>query len=105
MEEEVITRQEHTEFCRRIDAENARQNSRLEALEDTVHQINSLTVSVEKLAVNMNGVLQQLTEQNGRLKVLEGTAGENWKKVVGGIITGVVGAIMGVVMAKFGFVG
>lgn len=33
--DEYITRAEHTEFCARLDAENNRQNRRIEILEGT----------------------------------------------------------------------
>lgn len=98
----MISREEHEEFCRRLDAENARQNARLDDLEAMVHQINSLTVSVEKLAVSMDSMVKELSEQSGRMAKLEGRDGENWKKVVGGIIAGVVSGLVVFVMAKLG---
>lgn len=98
----AITRAEHDEFCRRLDAENARQNARIEELEETVHQINALTLSVEKMAISMDGMLRELTEQSERMKKLEGRDGENWKKVVSGIITGVVGGLVVFAMGKLG---
>lgn len=49
----MITRAEHEEFRKRLDAENARQNERLDELEETVHQINALTISVEKMAISI----------------------------------------------------
>ena len=52
--DDTISRKEHEEFARRIDAENERQNKRLSLLEDNVHQIGSLTASVEKLATNID---------------------------------------------------
>ena len=52
MDGNYITRQEHEEFARRQDAENERQNRRIQLLEDNLWQINALTVSVEKMAVN-----------------------------------------------------
>ena len=104
-----LTRGEHAEFRRTLDAEisglkaeDARQNDRIEQLEDTVLQINSLTVSVEKLAVSMDGMLRELTEQSERMKKLEGRDGENWKKIVSGLITGIVGGLVVFVMAKLG---
>ncbi len=100
--EEMISRAEHEEFCRRLDAENCRQNARLDELEATVVQINSLTVSVEKLAVNMDSMVRELTEQNSRLREIESQAGANWRKVVGSVITGIVGALVGVLMVKMG---
>ena len=48
--DDVITRAEHEEFKKRIEDENHRQNKRIEVLVKITQQINSLTVSVEKLA-------------------------------------------------------
>ena len=50
MDAEYISRSEHAEFCKRVDAEDERRNKRLELLEENTKQINSLTTSVEKLA-------------------------------------------------------
>lgn len=91
------------ERCKGLSAEDKRQNERLDELETRVHQINSLTVSVEKLAVSMDGMLRELTEQSERMKKLEGRDGENWKKIVSGLITGIVGGLVVFVMAKLGF--
>lgn len=100
--EGMITRVEHEEFCKRIDAENARQNERIEELEKTVHQINALTISVEKMAISMDGMLRELTEQSERMKKLEGRDGENWKKVISTLITGIVGGLVVFTMGKIG---
>jgi len=40
MEAEYISRSEHAEFCKRVDAEDERQNKRLELLEENTKQIN-----------------------------------------------------------------
>lgn len=69
--ENVISRQEHDEFTRRIDEENKRQNHRITVLEDTVQQINSLTVSVERMATNMEHMLEVLKNQSDRIGALE----------------------------------
>lgn len=98
----MITRVEHEEFRKRLDAENARQNERIEELEKTVHQINALTISVEKMAISMDGMLRELTEQSERMKKLEGRDGENWKKVIGTLITGIVGGLVVFTMGKLG---
>lgn len=97
-----VTWEVHEEFRDALKAENARQNERLDNLETTVRQINQLTISVEKLAVSMDGMLKELTEQSNRLKELEGSDGKKWKKVVSGIITGVIGGLVVFVMAKLG---
>lgn len=48
-----ITRAEHDEFAKRQDEENKRQNRRIDALEEMVREISSLTTSVAKLASSM----------------------------------------------------
>ncbi len=73
-----ISRAEHEEFRKAMEAENRRlsdedrrQNRRLDVIEETVRQIGSLTVSVEKLAVSMEGMLKEQAEQGKRLETLE----------------------------------
>ncbi|MBQ6091375.1 MAG: hypothetical protein IJL07_08945 [Lachnospiraceae bacterium] len=100
--EDVITRKEHEEFSKRIDEENTRQNHRINALEETVRQIGSLTTSVEKLATSMESMLKEQEKQGKRLETLEGRDGEMWRKVVGYLITGVVGIVLGFVFTKIG---
>ena len=48
---EYVGREEHTEFARRIQEEEHRQNRRIELLEESVKQNTALTLSVEKLAI------------------------------------------------------
>lgn len=97
-----ITRAEHEEFRKRIEEENNRQNRRLELVENNMRQIGALTTSVEKLAVNMEGMLREQEEQSGRLRTLEGRDGEKWRKVMSFIVTGVVSAVVGFIFAQIG---
>ncbi len=105
MEESFLTRREHEEAMLRLDAENSRQNARIGELEEQQKQITSLTISVEKLAVNMESMLRELSAQGNRLKVLENRDGEMWRKVVGCVITTLAGAIIGFVIAQLGIGG
>ena len=89
-----ITRAEHEEFRKRIEEENKRQNCRINKLEDTFEKINSLATSTEKLATSMEAMLKEQEEQGGRLKILEERDGEKWRKVVGYIVTAVVGIVV-----------
>ncbi len=93
--EDMITRKEHEEFARRQDAENERQNRRIGLLEDTVRQINALTVSVEKMAVNMENMLTEIGKQGGRLEKLEKEPAESHKQIKTAAITSVIGTIVG----------
>jgi len=95
MEVAYVSRQEHNEFASRIDEENARQNRRLQLLEDNVRQINALTVSVEKMAVNMGNMLEEQKKQGKRLEALEKEPTESYKHIKMAIITSVISTIVG----------
>lgn len=100
--DDYITRQEHNEFCKRMEEEDHRQNRRIELLEETTRQIGALTSSVEKLAVNMENMLKNQEAQNKRLEALESRDGEKWRQVTGYIITAVIGIIIGFAFKQIG---
>lgn len=109
---EYITRQEHEEFRRsmglenqRLEDENNRQNHRLEALEETVKQVAAISTSVEKLALNMENMVKEQISQGKRLEMLEGRDGEMWRKVVGYVITNVIGIVFGYLFFQVGIHG
>ena len=88
-----ITRAEHEEFRRRIEAEEHRQNRRLEELEETVRQIQALTISVEKMVVSMQAMADEQRRQGERLDGLEAEPGKAWKSLRAGLIGAVAAAI------------
>ena len=98
-----ITRAEHEEFSRRIEEENKRQDKRLELLEENTKRLETVNTSIEKLAANMENMLKEQVQQGKRLEVLEGRDGEMWRKVVGYIVTAVVGIVVGFIFTKLGF--
>lgn len=102
MNEDYIPRKEHDEFCKRMEDENNRQNKRIGALEDTVRQISALTVSVEKLAVNMESMLKEQGKQGERLATLEERDGDKWRTVTSHIIMAVVGAVISFILIRIG---
>ena len=91
--ENFITRPEHDEFCRRIDAEEKRQNRRLDLLEDNVQKISDPTVSIEKMACSLETMAKELGDQGIRLQALEEVPGKNWSALRAGIIGAVAAAI------------
>ena len=95
MSEDYIDRNEHDEFCRRLDSENARQNRRIELLEEHIREIGTIAASVEKLAVNMESMLREQERQGTRLKTLENRDGEKWRQAAGYTITAVISLILG----------
>lgn len=90
-----ITRSEHEEFRRRMEEQHRRTDKRLELLEETVTVMNTLTVSVERLATSMESMLKEQERQGQRLETLEGRDGEMWRKVVGYVATAIAGIIVG----------
>ena len=103
MDGNYILRQEHQEFTRRIDAENERQNRRIQFLEDSVRQINALTVSVEKMAVNMENMLVEQKKLSERIGIIEKEPAEAHKQIKLSVITtvscAIAGAVAGAVLA------
>lgn len=104
-----ITRAEHEEFRRsmeaeheRLAAEDKRQNKRIDDLEETVRKIGDLAVSVERLASSMEGMLKEQEQQGNRLEKLEGRDGEMWRKVTGYLITAIIGIVVGFVFTQMG---
>jgi chromosome segregation ATPase len=109
MDGDYISRHEHEEFRRsmeaenqRLEDENKRQNHRLEALEETVKQVAAISTSVEKLALNMENMLKEQVNQGKRLETLEGRDGEMWRKVVGYVATAIAGIVVGYIFKQLG---
>lgn len=100
--EDYISRQEHNEFCKRMEEEDHRQNRRIDLLEENVLEMGQLTTTVAKLAMNMESVLDIQRQQDKRIETLESRDGEKWRQVTGYIITAVVGIIIGYVFKQIG---
>ena len=95
---EYVTIEVHNEFARRIDEENSRQNHRLSELEQTVKEINRLTVSVEKMAQSMARMTQELEKQGTRLEQIEKEPADKWKNAVWIVISAVIAAGVGALL-------
>lgn len=99
---EYVGREEHTEFARRIQEEEHRQNRRIELLEESVKQNTALTLSVEKLANNMENMANEQMRQGKRLEALEGRDGDMWRTIVKYVLTTILGLVIGVVAMQIG---
>lgn len=97
-----ITRAEHEEFCKRIDAENNRQNKRIELLEERTEQFTDIAISVKELALSVKQMAETQKSQGEKLEKLEERDGEMWRKVVGYIVTAIVGIVIGFVFKQVG---
>lgn len=102
MENELITRAEHEEFCKRIEAEDNRQNKRIEIMENNVQQLQELVASVQTLATNMENMVKEQGQQSARLEALEARDGEKWRTVTSYLLTAVLGIAIGIIAKQFG---
>ena len=99
---EFITRQEHEEFRKGLEQENKRQNHRIGNLENAVAEIGNTTKIIERLAVNMEHIAKEQEKQGARLEALESRDGKMWRKVVGYLITAVIGGVVTYVLTHVG---
>lgn len=67
MAEEYITRREHDEFAKRLEETDKRQNKRIDALEESVKDINRLATSIEKIVVNQDYMIAEQKKQGEML--------------------------------------
>lgn len=85
--DEPISRAEQRNLPGCIDAQEKRQDRRLELLEENVREIGALTVSVQKLAQSLQSMVKEQEQQGRRLRALESRDGEKWRKLMGYIAT------------------
>ena len=109
MDGQYVSMEVHKEFEKRMISENQRlsdedkrQNKRIEALEDTVRQIGDLTTSVKELAVSMKNMAKLQEQQGQDIEELKNRDGEMWRKVMGYIVTAVIGAVITLVFTQIG---
>ncbi|MBQ9349336.1 MAG: hypothetical protein IJT94_18695 [Oscillibacter sp.] len=98
----VVERREFEEYKQRLEDQKARWDKRLEILENNAQQIHALTTSVEKLALSMERMTKEQTEQNERLKAIESRDGEMWRKVIGYVLTALASAVMTFIFTRIG---
>ena len=102
MDEKFITRKEHNECVKRMEDEHRRQNHRIGELEEGMKHNNALTIAVEKLACNMEAMLEEQKEQGERIKVLESRDGEMWRKIVSYVATAIISIVLGYIFSQIG---
>ena len=83
--------------------ERAKSNShRLDTLENKVEDIHELASSVKLLASETKAMREDVNNMDNRLKKVEEKPANNWNNLTKTIITGIVTAILGYFLAKFG---
>ena len=102
MDSTPITRAEHEEFCKRVEAEDRRQNKRLEILEEQTKQFIDLVLSVQELAQSVKQLAEIQKAQGEKLDELESRDGEMWRRVSSYVITSIIGLVVGYLFHKLG---
>lgn len=102
MDNTPITRAEHEEFCKRVEAEDHRQNKRLENLEEQTKQFTDLVLSVRELAQSVKQLAEIQKAQGEKLDELENRDGEMWRRVSCYVITSIIGLVIGFLFHKLG---
>lgn len=100
--DEYITLQLHNEYAKRMEEEHRRQNRRIDSLEKSVEETRKLALSIERLTISVQDMVEEQKSQGKRLETLEGRDGEMWRKVLGYAITAVVGIVIGFIFNQFG---
>ena len=97
--DDFITRAEHTEFVKRMEEENKRQNNRITSAENSLEVCKELASSVERLAENMASMKEELANQGTRLQTLEKKPGDRWETVLKTALTTIVSSLAAMVFA------
>lgn len=100
--EDCISRQECKVCQEKYDEINNNQNRRLDALEENVKQIQSLTVSVERMALSIEQMTKELSKQGQRLEAIEKEPAQKWKQAVSIVISVVITAVTTFFLVRMG---
>lgn len=100
--ENPITRAEHEEFRRNMEAEHKRINKRLDGIENISQRITDLYISVNNLAKSIENMVKIQQDHAQRIEIIENRDGEKWrftvKLIATATVSAVIGAIIGFVM-------
>lgn len=93
MAEEYLRIDVHDEFAARIEAEEKRQNARLEKLENIMDEIHEQTISIKTMAASIDTMSNELKRHSDRLDQLEAEPANKWRRLTDGIIGAIAGLI------------
>lgn len=94
-EKDFVTAKFLEEHTKRMEEEHRRQNHRIDNLEKAVEENRNLALSIERLTISVQNMVSEQRAQGERLEALEGRDGEMWRKVVGYVVTALIGGVVG----------
>ncbi len=71
-------------------------------LEVETRAINDLAMSTQRMAVNMENMLEEQKRQGERLESLEGRDGKKWREITRHTFTALISIILGYIFARLG---
>lgn len=102
MEDKFLLRREHEEFSKRMEDDHERMKARIKNLEVMNKQINDLIIATNEIAISVKNLTEAQKAQSIRLQSLENRDGENWRKLIGYLITTIAGILVGLLANKIG---
>ena len=102
MDNEFLLREVHEEFAGRMEDEHRRINHRLSKVEETIGEINRLTLSVQSLAESVQRMCAEQERQSERFQTREDRDGDNWRALMKFLLTGIAGALAGFIASWLG---
>lgn len=99
--EEYITRHEHDEFSKRLEAQDKRQDKRIGLLEENLREVSRQSTAIEKLANSMDVMAKEQEKQGKRLEKLESAPAETWSTLKVAFLTAIGTAAGTAIIAAF----
>ena len=102
MDDKYLKEDVHEEFAKRVDEHQARQDKRLDGLEERYRQIQDLNTSVQRIAISIEVMTKELAKQGERFEAIEKEPASNWKKFLWLLFSALMGALLVVVGQSIG---
>lgn len=98
--ENYITRNEHEEFCKRLEEENRRQNHRIGELEKTSEEIHTMSKSLVVMCEKMNAMNDSMDTLKDKVEVLEHEPLDTWNKIKSAVIAAIASGVIGIIIGN-----
>ena len=98
-----ITRAEHEEFRRNMEAEHKRINKRLDGIEKISQRITDLYISVNQLAQSIENMVKIQQDHTERLEFIENQDGEKWRFITKLVTTSAISTLVGAILSYIFF--
>ena len=95
--DDMISRGEHQEFVRRVEAETSRLSARISILESSVSKMGELNVSIERLMLKLDIMEKKLGDMTSDVDEIKDRDGDMWRKLVSYAATAITGLAIGAI--------